>query len=245
MRNGSDKMCGASPVTYSLCNNYDYSQYQQQYQQQSATGGCPNAAPVRRICSGQSIPEYETDLANEFNRHLLNSQNMATRSNAVDNSSGIPAVGSTGGVGSTQIRADGTITVLDGMITISGEGADRVANVIEQLYERSPTFRNMVDNARAKGETASIIFGELNGMAGYSTIGAGNERVTLDYDMATTWDEQLYSLVSHELGHAFGDYTDGPSGGVGGNQRYNSQVGFEMGYIDTADARPYDGTLWG
>jgi hypothetical protein len=158
--------------------------------------------------------------------------------------------------GSAAAPADGELTsngassatALDGLVTINGEGADRVAQAVEKLYAESPTFAEQVDAARAKGLTGSIDITDLSsegeGIAGLG--GLGNGEVRLDDGMATASDEQLLSVVSHELGgHAFGGFDDGAEGQAGANQEYNVQVGIELGFLEAgAAARGYGPDLW-
>jgi hypothetical protein len=154
-------------------------------------------------------------------------QDVGGSSGAGQGSSGMGAGGSarTGmmpgmaGIGSAQ-----NATALDGMVQISGPRALEAAQAIEELYQSNAIFRQMIDQARAEGETVSIQTGYGGGNS-FSTLEApGNrEQIYLNLDQANS-TEGIAGLVVHELGHAFGNLPDGALGSIGPNQRFRAEV---------------------
>jgi hypothetical protein len=153
--------------------------------------------------------------------------------------SGAGGSGGANGPGNTPTDSIGSngatsATALDGRVNITGDQADRVAEIIENLYANSPTFAQYVDSTSdTVNITSSLTAG--GGIAGTSTVGAGNETVDLNFGDGLG-DDWVTALTSHELLHAFGDLPDGPEIG-----QINSQIGYELGYISS----PSTGTVFG
>jgi hypothetical protein len=152
------------------------------------------------------------------------------------------ALNSAGASGSAETPREGspeTEQLIDEMFNISGDTNGNIKNALAQLYEGSPTFKEKVDQAYAEGKTINIGVQDLGGnQAGEAQLG-GSE-VTLDDGMVDADLETTLSVVSHEVGgHALSGLNDD-----GSNQAYNSQVGYELGYLSSPDAQSY-GSTWG
>ena len=89
-------------------------------------------------------------------------------------------------------------------------GVDRIAEVIDSGYERSRTFKNLVDHLRSAGAIVFIEAGRckpnaLNAVSGCLAPRAQTEnaryfQMVVDVEQP---DDRLIALVGHELQHAF------------------------------------------
>jgi len=170
------------------------------------------------------------NIQNSFSgsNHSSGRGNVQNFNSALDAAKGIGAGGQVNN-GDIQKNADGSVSILNGMINISGPEAEKIAQEILTMYQSNPQFKQLIDSNGGEAVNIKTGYGGENSNSTLNNGASGQAEeiyINLDQvkDQGIGGASGLGYLVTHELGHALGEQRDGAIGSVGDNQRFVASI---------------------